>query len=333
MTTDLIGEVLEKIKLISGQEHKKTAFCLETAANINNDRLLVLPLRMTEHLVCGAAKVYTLQEAGRLIASLDGKVDYIFVDAEIKLSGLADLERFVRREVKQSKVLTLKVNDYTAMALEALIAQKANGDKKNIAIIGAGNIGSKLALKLVEKGLTVKVVNSTLEKSGLVAAAINLLKTKNSSGSAVAATSLEAGQDADLLIGLTAGIPAITADVVSLMRSGGLIIDGGLGSLSREAISLAQEKDISILRLDSRAGFSGQICTLLETEQLISRIIGRKGRLVAGGEFGKEGDVIVDAIDHPQRVLGLCDGSGGLKKLLDENEVRELGLWKKRIES
>ncbi len=332
MSADTVSEMLEKINLISKQENKRTAFCLETTANINNNSLLLLPLRITDQVVCGAAKVYNLSEAGRLIAVIDGKVDYIFVDAEVKILGLAGLGELVRREVKRCKVLTLKVNDYTAMALEALISQKADGSKKNIAIIGAGNIGSKLALKLVERGLTVKIVNSTLEKSIAVAAALNLLKTKNSEGLAIATTSLEAGQDADIIIGLTPGVPAITVEVVSLMRPGGLIIDGGIGTLSPEAISSAGKKEISVLRLDSRAGFAGQICTLLETEQLISKIIGRTGRLVAGGEWGNEGDVVVDAINHPQRVLGLSDGRGGLKKLLDENETLVLELWKKKIE-
>jgi hypothetical protein len=34
--------------------------------------------------------------------------------------------------------------------------------------------------------------------------------------------------------------------------------------------------------------------------------------VVAGGVLGRAGDVVIDSISHPSRVLGLADGAGGV---------------------
>ncbi len=35
--------------------------------------------------------------------------------------------------------------------------------------------------------------------------------------------------------------------------------------------------------------------------------------VVAGGAMGQSGDVIVDSVHHPTRVIGVCDGHGGVR--------------------
>ncbi len=45
--------------------------------------------------------------------------------------------------------------------------------------------------------------------------------------------------------------------------------------------------------------------------------------VVAGGAMGKSGDVIVDSVHHPTRVIGVCDGQGGVRfRFRDEETER-----------
>ena len=45
--------------------------------------------------------------------------------------------------------------------------------------------------------------------------------------------------------------------------------------------------------------------------------------VVAGGAMGQSGDVIVDSVHHPTRVIGICDGQGGVRyRFRDEDAER-----------
>ena len=45
--------------------------------------------------------------------------------------------------------------------------------------------------------------------------------------------------------------------------------------------------------------------------------------VVAGGAMGQSGDVIVDSVHHPTRVIGVCDGQGGVRfRFRDEETER-----------
>jgi hypothetical protein len=65
-----------------------------------------------------------------------------------------------------------------------------------------------------------------------------------------------------------------------------------------------------------RAGLSGEIVNVLETYELINRIMGRTEiagvQVVSGGVLGRRGDVVVDSITNPTRIIGIADGKGQL---------------------
>ena len=46
--------------------------------------------------------------------------------------------------------------------------------------------------------------------------------------------------------------------------------------------------------------------------------------VVAGGAMGKDGDVIVDSVHHPTRVIGVCDGQGGVRFRYREQEAERV---------
>ena len=43
--------------------------------------------------------------------------------------------------------------------------------------------------------------------------------------------------------------------------------------------------------------------------------------VVAGGAMGSSGDVIVDSVHHPTRIIGICDGQGGVRFRYDEADA------------
>jgi hypothetical protein len=118
----------------------------------------------------------------------------------------------------------------------------------------------------------------------------------------------------DILIGMTPFEPVIDLEMIRRVRKGGFIIDAGPRSILENAIEEAHKAELPIYRLDMRAGLAGEIMNVIETHELLSRTMGRSRMadvfVIAGGILGREGDVVVDSISNPTRIIGVADGRG-----------------------
>ncbi|MFH0837528.1 MAG: NAD(P)-binding domain-containing protein [Candidatus Aenigmatarchaeota archaeon] len=309
-------EIAQEVVEIARQHKKLAIFSIGTTVGKLGKHHRFFPIRYSSNGVSGVANIHTDKEAEEITKAIDGVVDIILVDAERKLENV-DIEKIVKKNASKSKVFTIKLNDMTVNAVDSLISQLIDIRDKKIAILGVGNIGSKLALKLVERGAYVCISRRNGEKCKKIANALNIIKPKQTKVKVIDYhDNIKAAKDSDIIIGFTPGVPVVTKKMVESMNQSGIIIDGGLGTIFPDAIELSNKLGIKVLRLDMRAGFSGELVTLLETKNLIENIMGKKTigeiTLVAGGYIGKRGDVIVDNISKPMKVLGIADGIGGL---------------------
>ena len=297
---------------------KISAFSISCTRNIKKNKLFFPPIRITPYVVCANVILFSKDEVKKIVRVIDGIVDVIFVDVEKKIKNLDNLIALVQKEVKKSKISTIKINDITAGSADALIAYYFKDlHNKKVVIIGCGNIGSKIALKLVERGANVFITRRNKNKINCIAKGLNLIKPKNSLSKIVGMIdNHEAAKNADIIIGFTNGIPVIDKKMVDTMSENGMIIDGGIGTIFQDVIEYAKKIGIKILRLDIRAGFAGTITNVIETENFIKNFIGYKKidgvDVVAGGVIGREGNIIVDKISNPTRVIGVADGIGGV---------------------
>jgi len=65
-------------------------------------------------------------------------------------------------------------------------------------------------------------------------------------------------------------------------------------------------------------GFLSNALLMLNTVKLLAKIYGKKRvdnfHIVAGGYIGNKGDVVVDSITNPTKIVGIANGEGGLTK-------------------
>jgi hypothetical protein len=329
---------LETVSLAK-KSKKISAFCISCTSNVRKNKLFFTPIRVTPYVVCANVILFSKDEARKIVRVIDGLVDIIFVDAEEKIKNLSNLANFVQKEAKESKVFSIKINDITAESADALVAQYFKDLKnKKAAIIGCGNIGSKIALKLVERGAKVFITRQDENEIKCIADGLNLIKPKNIPSNFVGMTdNYEAVRNADIVIGFTPGTPVIDKKMVDMMNRNGMIIDGGIGTIFEGTIEHAKKKGIRAIRLDIRAGFSGAITTVIETENFIKNVIGHKKidgiDVVAGGFIGKRGNIIVDNISNPTKVIGVANGEGGvLGPIFSKEHIKNLEKIRKRIE-
>ena len=142
---------------------------------------------------------------------------------------------------------TEKSNDSTVESADAFLQQLIDFSKKQkIVIVGAGNIGSKLALKLVERGLDVFISKKIYSDSLKIAKALNLIKPKACTAKIIAKSKTNIAKNCNVLISFS-NIPTIDKKIVNQMLDDGIIIDGGIGTIKSDAIRLAHDKNIRII--------------------------------------------------------------------------------------
>ena len=374
MTSGYLGQlekILEEVLAIAEGAGKLSGFCIGNTSKVDASGLYFSPIRNTPQLVAGSVIVYEAHHAAEIANIVDGKVEYLLVDAEKKVSpepeyfGEGDrgnIERAVRDVVKTSTVLTYKGNDLTVDSIDCVLTQLAKdvtgiGGKK-VAIIGAGNLGTKLALRLVERGADVVITRRNKQKLETIAEASNFIKPERTFGAVVATTdNEEAAKDADILVGMTTGIPVITSRMVDRVADAALIMDAGKGCLfpdainrARErgltdagkgclfpdAINRARERGLTVLRVDVRSGFDGHVAMLLRTEDLLRQTLGRRIvdgiPLVSGGLLAWEGEIVVDDVYSPGRIYGVANGQGDFIRTLSTEQSDSVMALQKLID-
>ncbi len=342
---DQLEGILREVLAIAEGEGKLSGFCIGNTSKVDPSGLYFSPIRNTPQIVAGSVIVYEAHHAVEIANVVDGKVEYLFVDAEKKVGpepeyfGEGDrgnVERAVRDVIKKSTVLTYKGNDLTVDSIDCVLTQLAKdvtgiGGKK-VAIIGAGNLGTKLALRLVERGADVVITRRNKQKLETIAEALNFIKPERTFGEVVATTdNEEAAKDADILVGMTTGVPVITARMVDQLSDDALIMDAGKGCLFPDAMDRARERGLTVLRVDVRSGFDGHVAMLLRTEDLLRQTLGRRTLdgipLVSGGLLAWEGEIVVDDVYSPGRIYGVANGQGDfIRTLSTEQSGRVMAL-------
>jgi hypothetical protein len=208
---------------------------------------------------------------------------------------------------------------------------------KKISILGAGNIGSKLALKLVECGAEVHIYRRDFYKGQHITHSLNLIKPEGVIANVqFHQNAVQASFLSDVLIGATNGYPVISTDIVNSVKRNCLIVDLGKNNLTSGAIEVAKQHSIEIYRADVTPAIESYIYEVLKMQDILENSYGRKDlgfcHIVGGGFFGSSGDIIVDRINNPQYIIGVSQGNGSLKNKLNDKDQVNIDKLKKEID-
>lgn len=346
---DQTKEIIARIQKLAAFERKLTGFTIGNTAKKDKNGLYFTPIRNTTLMVTAGVIVYHERQAVEIAKIADGKVHYILVDAEKKIPGsqqargvLANVERAVRETVEKSKLWIYKGNDLSAEAVDCFLMQltknslRGIGGKK-ITILGAGNLGVKLALKLVERGAHVTITRRDKENLEIITKAINCIKPEFTQAAVVGMTdNHEAAKGAEILIGTSRGIPLVTSKIVKDLASKAIIIDAGKGVIFPDAIKVAKKLGMEVYRLDISAAFEGLIHKLWAVENIVENKLGRRQfddeSIISGGLLGQEGEIVVDNVWKPKLIYGIADGNGDFVRNLSKQQMQRLEKLRRAIE-
>lgn len=295
----------------------KTAVVLTVTTKPTDQPIILFPLRYLDDYICLPIGIINDITGKKLAKFVDGKVNAIFVDSENKIQKCQNIFKKIFEIIHKSKIYAIKGNDFSvdsAFSMISTFLKPIVG--KRICIVGAGNIGGKLALKLIECGAKVFIVNSTKKSTLRTISAINIMKHKECKQKVLPIGGKNFPKYLDCIIGFTRGTPAVTKEMISRIKNNGLVLDGGSGTISNDGIDETRRKKLKIVRLDIRLGFISHANLMANTEKFFTDIYGIRKidsfNIIAGGYFGSKGDIIVDNIKSPKKVIGVADGKGGL---------------------
>jgi len=298
---DWINTVLTKISLVknSKKNNEIIVFMIGTTANFEKDsKPYITPIRtITNGYVIGSI-VYSQAQAAVLASKVDGLVDYFFIDAEKKLPlminpdirpwkyfdlniaqseinsrvELGNISSMCKDIIKVSKMYEYKGNDITLESVWLyLVSVFSDLSGLKIVIYGAGNIGSKLALKLAESGANIYIITRDQAKSSLIASALNSIKHKYVlSNISISTNDIYSSIGANAIIGCTNSGAVISSDMVAVMDNNGAVVDVGKGTISTDAIQTCVERNIKIWRADITPMIGPLVLSAIEMNDLLS---------------------------------------------------------------
>ena len=322
-----LKSILKSLK----KSNKIKCFFLGNTVKKENSSFYITDIRENEKFIYSTAIIYNDFQAKKISNIIDGKVDYVLVDTEkkvitVKNKTLVNLEKSVKRQIKKSQIFTYKANDLTVQSADTFINNffvndiRGLGGKK-ILILGSGNIGFKLGLKMVENGGDVYFYRRNKKILANLVDTINLIKPKGTVAKAKKIFNFEKILNKiDILIGTTSGFPLLFKNHINKFKKKIFILDIGKGIFNRDALEFALLKKYILYRLDITPAYNSYLENVISTASMNvkdnSNILKKNNLLIAKkGILTERGTVIVDNLHNPKKVYGISDGSGSFQNL------------------
>jgi len=329
----LIKEILE----LKANKPLQLIFSLGNTKTISEEGIYFTPIRIADEFILLGAIVFSEIEGKAILNKIDGIFDLIYIDSEKKSKsatfkkGLFNLERLGIETIKKSKLRYYKGNDITVESIDKLVYNlleikgKLTGGS-NILIVGLGNIGFKISLRLVERGANIYILTSNINRSNKLIETINIIKPIETIASAKLfdKENIQLTEDFDIII-LT-HLSTISKNSKIYKRTSEFcdFIDVGKGCLSEYQLEEINKKGNSCIRLDVGDSFleflQKDLNNLSKTFNKPSSKVIHNQRFISRGLVGTKGDVVVNNINNPKIIYGVCDGFGGFQKNRDLSE-------------
>jgi 4-hydroxy-2-oxovalerate aldolase len=287
----------------------------------------------TQSHVVGSVLFTDETQLANVLQSADGRVDVLLLDVDRKQLGPANGAEKARQALKKTALLTYLDSRVWVEAVEDQMVRILNETLTQSKIVVAGDHARSrsLALRLAERGARVTLIQDpeSTEKSP-----VDSLRTLSMEGSDLQLIHVRTHDapatlgNADAVIVWPAGPGWFDHSFAALVSPDAYLFDASIGAIPPEGVAEAKRRGCRLLRVNIWPTLTGALSaaheSLLKTKDALGWDTLGGIPVVAGGAMGGSGDVIVDSIHHPTRVVGVCDGCGGVKFRFDEAEAEKV---------
>lgn len=238
---------------------KIRAFILNTTANIPTGQI-DLPSKESNNIQIDGKIISNQYQAELILSEIKFQYDYFFIDIEKKINfqlnenvkNFGNISSVSKKIIDHKKLFFYKPNDITVLTAYNLVNSiLLSSSKQQVTIIGAGNIGSKLALMLVESGIEVVIYKRNFMESQNVCNFINLIKSKYTIASCKTYDQMDlCCAYSDIIIGCSSAENVISQKELISASDDVKLIDLGKNNFSNEVIQNIYSKNKFIYRVD-----------------------------------------------------------------------------------
>ncbi len=314
-----IKNVCHQIKTLAGKKGITSVLNIEIPRYPEAKTSVFKNVQMTSHAVIGSAMVTEPIDIEVILKNAEGVVDAVLLDCENKYapgnSFLSYAEKILQKTKRWPYCDTLV---WSESVCQQLLAKKGDLQNTRIGIVETTYGIRALVENLCTQGCEVMIFAEGNNSPEALTREVKFTSTNDK----------ESIQRLDAMIGIRPYSQDIRPSMVEALQPHALVIDAGIGSLSPSALKTCIDRGLSAFRVDMLPAIAATIYHILRTEERVHQEMGRgilnAIPIVAGGELGLAGEIVVDKIFNPENVIGIADGAGGIKKQLAREEQERI---------
>jgi len=276
-------------------------------------------IQSTQAHVAGSITYTDEGQLVEILTAIDGKVDVVFLDVDRKPFGPGEPATTASRVLQKSALLTYLDSRIWAAAVEDQIVRLLSENLEGVPAVICGDHPKSrlLATNLFERRADVSLIAASPGAS-----TEGLAEFTFASGPGV--RRLQAGSPAAqeaicrarVVVIWASSPPLFGVNEATMLHTETCVVDAAMRAFGPDVLEALHARQALLVRLDMWPAIAGALIAAHESQRVSRECMGW-GRLagvpvVAGGAMGVKGDVIVDNIREPSRVIGIADGKGGV---------------------
>tara|TARA_B100001057_G_scaffold500119_1_gene613629 strand:+ start:836 stop:1840 length:1005 start_codon:yes stop_codon:yes gene_type:complete len=322
-------------KKYAKRNKKKFYFIIANTAKLENNDYYLTPLRDLDGILFSGIVIYNDNNLNKILNLISKYADKILLDLEKKISNAGKILFTIKKKIQyKKKIEFVKPNDLTVdsayyLIIENLRKKILNNKNIHILFLGLGNIGSKLAIKLVESNIDVFILARDKKKTSQIIKSLELIKVRYNKNKIKLINNKKIKKDLfDIVVSLLPNPNnLLNAKLLKKIRSSQLILDIGKGGFGEDEIKFIKKNKLKFLRLDPEVGFEGFIKSNIHLKKNFLKKIGRKiydkKGVISGGFPGENGDLVTEDFRKPIFFYGSIDNKNNFfKRFLIEKKIK-----------
>ena len=335
--------VLKELRARAVKAGKFSALNVITGERPQSEFAVSGNIHTTQSHVVGSVTLTRDEHLASVLQAADGRVDVVLLDVDRKLFGPANGAQVARAELKKTLLLTYLDSRVWVEAVEDQVVRLMGEVLQASAVVVAGDHPKSrfLALRLAERGAAVTLVHEREPPAPFVP--LDHMRSLSLAGQDLALSAVqqdspvvgEALSRARMVVVWPAGAPWFGKQFAQHVPRNAYVLDAGIGAIQQPAITELQLRRALVIRVSIWPALTGSLSaaheSLLETRDALGWETLAGVPAVAGGAMGCRGDVIVDSVRHPTRIIGVCDGQGGVNFDLSPDETERVSRVQEEI--
>src|SRR5580698_2238274 len=293
-------------------------------------------IHSTQSHVVGSVTLTGDDHLRTVLHAVDGKADVVLLDVDRKPFGPTKAAETAGAILKKTALLTYLDSRVWVEAVEDQVVRLLHEVLNDSEIVIAGDHPRSrlLARQFAERGAHVTLLQDPGQPPTVVP--MNQMHLLMLAGEELKLSYMKADADcgfdalskANAVVAWPAGESWFNRRFAKHLTRKTYVLDAGIGAILPDGIAEAQRRGCLLLRVNIWPALTGSLSaaheSLIETTEALGWETLDGIPVVAGGAMGQSGDVIVDSVHHPTRVIGVCDGQGGLRFRYHDDETERV---------